>query len=509
MNASRQIGWMDAGRPGALAVGVSLAAAAAAAAGFIALAAGNSPWIALGALGAAGVCVGMFLSPSFCFLMVAISLPLERIGRMTEDFESFTISMSRIVGLVALVAFLMHSLLRRRRIRFGAAFWLYAGYTALAVLGIGWALSEKDAIRDAQRIVGNLLFFFLVINTATRQNLVRLAVSVWLLVNVGTVGYAAYQYHYGQKEAVEENQMSTASQRFTAVVSDDAETSALGEKVKRVYGTTSHPGLFGLNLVMTIPFFAWVMRGRRPFIKLLWAAGLAVVLYGILLSNTRFVFLLAALVIVATVLMKLWEVPRITFAVLALAGLASVPFLPRDFVMRSLDPSLYGSGKSQAIRIRFKMLDKAFDLLADHWLLGIGVGNQDIIPAMITDELGGRITSDGLKASAHNEFVWSMVEVGVFGWLLHWSFVALIVAASIRAARALKRLGDPESDEQRWLMKACQVTLIAVPFFGVQTEVFHFALKGWWFVAGLAWVIYCAARRAGAGAAAGPEVLAA
>lgn len=483
------------GQPGAASTVMSVFGAALVALGFVVLAAAKSPWIALGAVAGGAIVLSMFLSPAICFYLVALSLPLERIGRLTEDFSSFTISLSRIVGLIALMAFLLHVLIQRRRIRFGMAFWLYAGYTALAALGILWALQEKDALRDTQRIIGNLLFFFLIINIATRYSMLRIGVMVWLMANVGSAGYAAYSYHFSSGSGIEESEMGSTGQRFTAVVSDGAEESSLGGRVKRAYGTTSHPGVFGLNLVMTLPFFAWVMRGRRAAIQLLWAAGFGLCLYGIFLSNTRFVFVIAVLVLAWTVLSRMWDVPPLAWVALVLAGVSAVPLLPGDFVARTLDPSLYSSTKSNAIRIRFKMLDKSIDLLTNHWLLGIGVGNQDIIPAMITDEQGGRITPDGQKASAHNEFVWTMVEVGLFGWLLHFAFVGVVIWASLRAGSVLKRMRDPESQEQFWLLKAVQITLIAIPLFGVQSEVFHFALKGWWFAAGIAWVFYLATRR--------------
>ncbi len=310
----------------------AIVGAALVALGFTLISAVKSPWIGIGAVGGGAAVLGMFLSPAICFWMVALSLPLERIGRLTEDFSSFTISLSRIVGLLALMAFLLHAFVQKRRIRFGAAFWLYAGYTTMAGLGILWALQEKDALRDTQRILGNLLFFFLIINTATKYSVVRIGVMVWLLANIGGVGYAAYQYHFGSN--VEENEMGSTTQRFTGVVSDDAESGALGGKVKRAYGTTSHPGLFGLNLVMTLPFFAWVMRGQRIGIRLLWAVGFVACLYGIFLSNTRFVFLVAVLALAATVLFRMWDVHPLTWLVLVLAGASAIPLLPQDFVMR-------------------------------------------------------------------------------------------------------------------------------------------------------------------------------
>ena len=458
--------------------------------GVVAVSAQVSPWVGLGVVGGLIGLIAMFLSPAFSLMAVAASLPLERIGRLTEDFSSFTISLSRIVGLVALGALVVQVIFFRRKLRFGTAFWLYAGYTFLAAAGIAWALQEKDAVRDVQRIVGNLLFFFLIINLITKFELVRTAVMVWLLASAGSAAYGIYEYHFGS--VVQENQMGSTSQRFTAVVEDDAETSTLGAKVRRAYGTTSHPGLFGLNLAMTIPFFAWVMRGQQGMIKTFWFALLGICCYGIAISNTRFTFIIAGLMLLITVVRGLWDFQPLTFAAITLAGMAAIPFIPSDIYMRAFDPQLYTASKSNAIRIRFKMLDKAVDLLGDHWILGIGVGNQDVIPAMITDELGGRITPDGLKASAHNEFLWTMVEVGIFGWMLHYGFVITIVVASFRAGRKLKSM--PGEADQYWFVVAAQTMLLCVPFYGVQSEVFHYPLKGWWFIAGIAWVIWSSVR---------------
>ena len=455
--------------------------------------------VSVSPLAGAGAIVGLLglifilVSPTVSLMAVAVSLPLERIGRMTEDFSSYTISLSRIVGLVALGALLVHVLLGKKRVRFGLAFWLYAGYVAIGLMGVMWALQQEDAQRDSVRVLGNLLFFFLIINLVTRYQMVRLGMTMWLIASTGSSLYGVYQYHLGQTENVEESQMGKTSTRFTAVVSDDSETSALGQKVKRVYGTTSHPGLFGLNMAMTIPFFAWIMRGRSNTVKLLWAGAFAICVYGMLLSNTRFVLVLGLLMLAATVLRGLFDFRPHTWVGIGLLAVLALPFIPSDIYMRSLDPSLYSTQKSGSIRIRFKMLDKSVDLLSEHWLLGIGMGNQDIIPALITDEQGGRITPAGVKASAHNEFLWSMVEVGIFGWLFHWSFVVLVIAASFRAAKRLRRL--PAESDQYWFLVAAQIMLIGVPLFGVQSEVFHYSLKGWWFVAGIVWVMWTAVRR--------------
>jgi hypothetical protein len=442
----------------------------------------------LGLLGLCGILISlaMALSPTFAALMVAFSIPLERIGRLTEDFDAYTISLSRIFGFLALGGFLFHAMLRRRRLRFGPAFFLYAGYTLIAALTVIYSDVPKDTTRDALRILGNLAFFFYVINAIRSFSLAKAVVVVWLLASIGTGIYAVYDYYVGQSVQVEEAQMGQMSNRLSSVVTDDSETRTLGVKIRRAFGTTSHPTLFGLNLTMTLPFFAFLIRTQSRRWKVAWFAGLVVVCFGIVLSNTRAVMLLAIATLVCCALRRLWKITPQTFFALALLGASILPFIPQDFYLRTLDPSLYTTSRSDSIRIRFKYWAKSYELIQEHWLTGIGVGDQDTIVKMVTDEAAGRITPGGLKASAHNEYIWTLVEVGLFGWLLHWGFVAWVIRASFKAAALLRR---DAAGEEYWLMVACQITMVGILFFGLQTEVFHFPLKGWWLAAGLSTVM--------------------
>lgn len=436
----------------------------------------------------------MLLSPTAGLCLVAGSIPLERIGRLTEDFSSMTVSLSRISGLAALAAFLLYAAVRQLKLRFGLAFWIYAGYTLVAATTIVHAFEQKDAIRDSFRVLGNLLFFFYIINVVRGIKLARLAIVVWLAVSVGTVMYAAYDYHFGHADQVEESEMGSMSKRFTAVVSDDSETRTLGVKIARAYGTTSHPTLFGLNLTMTLPFFAYMMRMQPWKYKVPLFVGMLLVGYGIILSNTRAVMVLAVLTLLAILVRGIWTLNAKSVAVLAVLCIALVPLIPKDVYLRTLDPALYSTKNSDSIRIRFTYWQKSWELIERYWVTGIGIGDQTTIVKMVTNEMAGRITPDGLKASAHNEYIWVMVEVGIFGYLFHFGFVGLVVWASFKAAHLMR--GSPEFEEQYWLVTAAQITLVGVACFAVQTEAFHFALKGWWLAAGLTWVMYENARKA-------------
>jgi hypothetical protein len=458
------------------------------------LASGMSPW--LGVAGVAGllVCGAMLISPSFALMVVGASLPVERIGRLTEDTQTVTISLSRIIGLVSMLALGLHILVRRLKIVVNPGLWLYGGYTCMALLTILWSNYPDDTTRDALRIVTNLGFYFYLINAIRKYSLVKAVLLVWLASSVATTVYAVYDYHLGKTEEIAEDEMGLVSERTQAVVEDDSETRTLGEKVRRVFGTTSHPTIFGLNLTMTVPFFAFFMRiERRTWLRVLYLVSLALVFYGIFLSNTRAVILLAAGTIIAIVWKGLFRFTPTSILAAVLLAVCVIPLIPRDVYLRSLDPQLYTTEKSGSFKVRFKFWAKSFELIEQHWLTGIGVGDQTTIVNMVTDELAGRITPQGVKASAHNEFIWSMVEVGIFGWLMHWSFVVWIFSRAIRAGSHYYR-ADPEG-EKYYLCVAIQIMLIGVVLFGVQQEVFHIPLKGWWLNAAIATFLYSSTRQ--------------
>jgi hypothetical protein len=72
--------------------------------------------------------------------------------------------------------------------------------------------------------------------------------------------------------------------------------------------------------------------------------------------------------------------------------------------------------------------------------------------------------------------------------VLHWAFVVLTVVTAFRCSARLKR--DPHRRDEYWLLVAAQIMILLVPCFGIQSEVFHYALKGWWFIAGVTWVTW-------------------
>jgi hypothetical protein len=436
----------------------------------------------------------MMASPTVAVLVLCCSLPFERVGRFTNDADPITISAARILGLIALASLLLHGALRRQRLHFGTGFFLYAGYVIMAFLSVTWAYAPDETWKDSLRILGNLFFFFAIVNLVRSYGVAKAVLLGWLLATFLAGSYSLVDYYYsGGINPIAESDMGLTSSRSATVVSDLAEFRSLGVSVRRLFGTTAHPTLFGLNNTLAIPFLFWAIRSaRRLELKLFWTVALLVSVYCVLLSNTRAVLLIA----IVTVFFCLWRGllrPGVQTAIcVVLIGLAVVPFIPEDVYRRTLDISLYTTEKGDAIRVRIKFWAKSWELIQDTWMHGIGVGNQTTLQKMITDEQTGYLSTAGLRASAHNEFIWVMVEVGIIGYLLHWGFVGRTIWASFAAARLFRR--NEEQHEEYLFALACQAVLVAVPLFAFQSEAFHYPLKAWWLAAGVSTSMLALAR---------------
>src|SRR2546425_10217408 len=251
-----------------------------------ALATRLAPVVALLAVVGMVVAAGMIASPPLALLTLCASVPFERIGRLTNDVDPIAVSVNRIFGVIALASLLVHVTLRKKQVRFGHIFALYAGYAGLALLSNSWAYSPDETFRDSFRILGNLLFFFLAWNLVRNYADAKRAVLVWLVASMAAAVFSLGNYYVTRGSPIAEKEMGLTRTRLSSVVSDGAEARSIGMNVNRLFGTTAHPTLFGLNNTMTIPFFLWAFRRQRGLASLLWLAGLGPAVWCIRLTQT-------------------------------------------------------------------------------------------------------------------------------------------------------------------------------------------------------------------------------
>ena len=462
-------------------IGAGLLTIGAIATGSLALFLAGIVGLALVALLVARPVLGLYLS--------AAVIPIERLGRLGDDSAMYTVSLMRIVGALALGALILNSFVRRRRFVFGSAFVVYASYVGLCLTTLTHTTDPVKSVQMIGTFIGNLLFFFLILNLARDKRAAEWAVTLWLAASVLAGLYAVYDWHFGSGErgGIAGSAQydpgrgeQRAAERFSTVWQDRGEFESLsGVSARRSMGFTSHALVYGINLILTLPFFCWRLRDCGPVGRVALLAGLGVVSYNLLLTNTRSVLLVAVFAGGLCVVRGLVRLRASHLGALVLIAVAALAFAPVDVYNRILSVANYSPEHAATLRIRFAYWEAATRIIEDHWLVGIGAGNEFAVPRYVTIDAPE-------ETNVHNDYLQTMMEAGIPGGLLFYSFVGLLLWTSFRAAAAVRRRAGPESDY--WFLVAAQVAMMATLAYGLQVDVFHFPLKGWWLVAGLVWV---------------------
>lgn len=449
------------------------------------LATRTSPVMALAGICGLLIVAAVFTYPRLGFLLTVAVIPIERLGRFTSDSSMYTVSLMRIVGIVALGGFIFQALLKKWKIRVGMALLLYVGYSVFAFLTIFYTSDKLGTVRAFGAVIGNLIFFFLITNMVRDWKLARIGVLIWLGMSVLAGVYTIVEWHYGSRDQVEESSLGTEETRFNTVLKDSSEYESLSN-VARAIGTTSHSAVYGINLILTLPFFAYLFRTQRSWqIRMLVMFCWAIICYNILLTNTRATLIIAALVMLLCVARRLLPIsPPQIMAAVAL-GVVMMFFVPADVYKRVLDVSNYTYKKSGTFRIRMEYWAAALQIAQENWM-GIGIGNHSVVPKYLN-----RVGPE--KTSVHNEYLNTLMEVGLLGWLMFFGFVGFLLWCSFKTGSILRRFGERRDrvwQDRYWFVVGCQIAMISVIIYAVQVDVFHFPLKGWWLVAALTWSMY-------------------
>jgi hypothetical protein len=332
-----------------------------------------------------------------------------------------------------------------------------------------------ESVRAFAVLGGNLVFLFLIINTVRSWPLVKLSVQLWLLASVLVGLYTMYDWHFGN--VLESARIGISQTRYDTAYSDHSEYTEL-RVVKRAMGPTSHPSVYGINMILTIPFFFHLLRSHQ---RILWKmacwGGLSIVLYNIFLTNTRATLAGALIALVFSAFFKLYRIRLREILALGILFALMLPLIPEDVALRLMNVSNYTVGHSRTLAVRMDYWQTFLKIAKDHWLGGIGVGEKITIAEHVTN------ADAPSKTSVHNDFMATFLDVGIFGWLFFIAFLASILRTTRKAALRYKAL--PNGMEPYWFLSATLVATLSTIFYGLQCDVFHLPLKGWWLVVGL------------------------
>ncbi|MGQ8367335.1 O-antigen ligase family protein [Glaciecola sp. 1036] len=458
-----------------------------------------SPMLALAA--GIGVCGGMILLryPELGLLITVAIIPIERFGRFTDDNTEFTISLMRIIGIATLGVLVIHKLTRKKQFTIDKTLFLYGAYAFLAILSVTYTTDTLGTVRAASSIIANLMFLFVLINLTTHKKLVFQSLLIWLAVSVAIAVYSTYDWHLGSGQDAAlfmsgdddpGKGVQTTENRWSTIWVDKAELETLGGlSLRRTMGSTSHSAVYGINLIMTLPFFLFLLRysKNRLTSMILWGS-LAVICYNILLTNTRATILLAMGVAGLCVFKGLHRVTLGQVGLGLVGCIALILVLPEDIFNRILDISNYSFENSASLQIRLEYIYAGTNAFLDNWLFGLGVSNENIIPDYINSW-----SNAPEKTTAHNIYLQTLMELGILGFACLFGFAALLLRYSIVAARNFR--AHPDMQQEYWFMVSTQITMIAVLIYGLQVDVFHFPLKGWWMLAGFTILMYHYSKR--------------
>lgn len=421
----------------------------------------------------------MMMWPFWSLFVTVLSVPIERIGRLSDDSSQVTFSVMRALGLLTLTSLLLHAALLRRKLRFGLPFALYGIYLVFALLSIILSRDEFDGVRQLPAFLGNLLFFFLIPNLVDTRHRAHLLIGGWLAISAAVGLFTIYGWQKGN--AVTDSRFHStgersADERFAVILQDHAEFD-LDEKIPRALGPTSHPAVYAINNIMTLPFYAWFMVYAASALWR-WASGLGglIAMYNVLLTNTRAALLTMCFVLLLVLMTRLVRINWRYAPLVVLLVAAVIPILPNALYERIFRAENYTAQRSATLSARLLYWQAAVDAITEHPLLGVGLGNQQEIPSRM------KSIRTPPNSTAHCEYLFSLMEVGLIGY----SFLVAFFVVLYRRCRATEKILLRRNDRPTAaILTATRVVFWGVLAYAVQVDCFHFPLKGWWLVMGI------------------------
>jgi O-antigen ligase len=450
-------------------------AAGAAVYGFI-LAVGSAAISPLAALAAGiGLIAGvlMLVFPAFALGVTTFVIPLERLGRFGDDASLQSFSAMRLIGLATLASVGIHMLRNRLAPVIEPVTLTYGAFCLFGFVSILYAMDPEATRAHAATNLGNLLMVIVLLNGVRDFALLKRLVLAWLAATILVGLYQLYDWHFGTP--LSDLDYSKAAGRFSTTIVSLSESESLGG-AKRAMGTTSNPAVYGVNLLLALPFFFYFLkmaRGRAA--QLFWLLASLLVLYNLLLTNTRTV---TVFMIILLFVFAVTGLVRVGGRLIA-AGLVALPIMllltPANIYERALSFDAYSLDRASNLTGRFDLWLAALRLGSEHLLTGIGVGNRTEILNYLP-----LVEREAEWIMAHNEFLQVFVELGLPGLLLFAGFCLLVVRKGLGAMRRARLLGD---EDQRWFLLAAVIAVLTGIAFAQQADAFHFPLKGWWLAA--------------------------
>lgn len=197
-----------------------------------------------------------------------------------------------------------------------------------------------------------------------------------------------------------------------------------------------------LVLVLCLPLVLWWILDKTNRLRYFGFAFLLPMLFAIMKTGSRGGFLgLAAILVAFVVVGGAGIVPhaRRYAIVVAVAAVASIPFLPSTYMERITSMANYQDDyNSTSPRGRIQIWKRGMGYMVTHPVFGVGIDNFPVAEGRLSDAALARQAGEGLKwSAAHNSFVQLAAELGIIPGVL---FILLVLKTAITLLKRGKAL---------------------------------------------------------------------
>jgi O-antigen ligase len=328
------------------------------------------------------VAILLVLKPEWGFYVFIASLPLEYI------IDSDIYSIPKILGLIAIVGFILDAVLKKKRIYFDAPLGLMLLFVAWGVLSYFWSAQQSQTLVSITTWTLLAVLYFLIINqilTIDSLNKTITAFFVGSSILVASGGFELFTGAY----------LSSFGQRLTGLT-DNA----------NIYATYILVGIIGI-------YWVWVTNRSKL------TRGFTIVLTGVLVATLIATLSRGGIVSLAifAIMLVLLRKDRFRWALLvALVASSILLFAPSTLWNRFLSV-----GTDTIDRFR-DLWPAGFNLFLSNPILGYGLGGGSFVFANNYLQLN---LNNVDQMSVHSAPLAVAIDLGIPGLLIYLAFIAL------------------------------------------------------------------------------------
>ena len=426
--------------------------------------------------------------PRLGFYLTVASIPMEAAGMVTRLALNTTITITKVLAVLTLLAWVVHLVSGRRQMLWTREINAFALVMVCAALSLIGARELSNGLQGLVRLGSTFVFFVMGVNLmATRRDAYR-AMSLLLLTSCLMFGFAVAQHFLPQFTFFQREGWSEGDDWKYGVEQVTIDAGG-GRYIARSSGTTLHAVVLSATSASMVPVLVGLATtATTPVGSLAAWAGLGAAIAANVSSVSRTGIVMLVLALVYLLARGLVRVSATLIVVGGIGALMALSLLPANLINRLFMPSAYRAATSESISIRKETNIGALNAMLHNPINGLGVGNMLGIQDYYINPQSDYLRTKGLKnfSTANNTYLQTGMELGVPGLVALMYLFWTLWQANMTARRAFLARGLP--GEAR-MSECLAVTLAIMLAAGFTVDFVQQTFKGFWLLMAVAVVL--------------------